>query len=202
MDTARRILAMLLVVTVPPAILYWYLIHPLARFWRRLGALKTYLLVVPASTGLGVVLYLARNSLLGADLGPNKWLAGSGLALYALSAAISLRCRKHLRLPVFVGVPEVSGGGGTGKLLQEGIYGSVRHPRYLSFALGCLGITLMCNYVGAYLVWLGSLILLLLLVPLEERELLDRFGDDYAAYRERVPAFIPRRGRQERRRRA
>lgn len=200
MDAARHILAMLLVVTVPPAILYWYLIHPLAGFWRRLGARTTYLVVVPVSTALGVALYWARHSLVGPDLGSNTWLAVSGLALYALSAAISIRCRKHLRFGIFVGVPEVTGGGGTGKLLQEGIYASVRHPRYLSFVLGCFGVSLMCNYVGAYIVWLASLILLLLLVPLEERELLDRFGEDYAAYRKRVPAFIPRLGKRDGRR--
>ena len=36
---------------------------------------------------------------------------------------------------------------------------------------------------------------LVLIVRLEERELVERFGDEYETYRERVPMFVPRRGR-------
>ena len=39
MDTTRYYLGILLVISVPPAILFWLLIHPFAGFWRnRFGA--------------------------------------------------------------------------------------------------------------------------------------------------------------------
>ena len=69
----------------------------------------------------------------------------------------------------------------------------VRHPRYLSAGLGLIGHGLFCNNVGLY-------VLLLLLVPvgwltvtLEERELVDRFGEAYRQYQREVPPLIPRR---------
>ena len=77
-------------------------------------------------------------------------------------------------------------------MIQEGIYGVVRHPRYLAVAIGTAGFAMVVNYLGVYLVWLGSVLTLLLVVPLEERELGDRFGAEYEEYRSRVPVLIPR----------
>ncbi len=78
-----------------------------------------------------------------------------------------------------------------GQLLQEGIYGVIRHPRYLSVILGTIGMALIVDYLGAYIVVLVSLVGLWLVIILEERELASRFGSAYAAYRSRVPALMP-----------
>ena len=68
----------------------------------------------------------------------------------------------------------------------------VRHPRYLAVMIGIAGYTLVVNYFGLYLLYLGSMSALLLVVILEERELAHRFGGEYSEYRSRVPALIPR----------
>ncbi len=72
---------------------------------------------------------------------------------------------------------ELTHTGTQGKLLRDGIYGMVRHPRYLSADLGLLSNALFVNYLGLYL-------LLVILIPfgyalliMEERELVDRFGE-------------------------
>ena len=72
------------------------------------------------------------------------------------------------------------------------MYGVVRHPRYLSVIVGTAGFAMFVNYVGGYLVVLGSIPALYLVVIVEERELSLRFGDAYQRYRSRVPAFFPR----------
>ena len=59
-------------------------------------------------------------------------------------------------------------------------------------AVGTLAFATFSNYLGAYLVVLAFLPALHLVVLLEERELRDRFGEEYAAYCERVPRYIPR----------
>jgi protein-S-isoprenylcysteine O-methyltransferase Ste14 len=68
----------------------------------------------------------------------------------------------------------------------------VRHPRYLSALVSLVGIALLSNYIGLY-------IFVLLLIPvgyvtmvLEERELVERFGDAYCQYQREVPRIIPR----------
>lgn len=192
MDTIRRVIGILVVISLPPALLYWFLIHPLARFWRRLGAPATLSVLLAVFVAVAALLYRSRDPLLGNDLGTNWALLGVGLGFYGLSVYIEMRCRRHLRLPILVGIPEVSRRGGPGRLLTEGIYGRVRHPRYLSVMTGMIGFCLIVNYVGVYVMILALLPVVYLLTLVEERELIDRFGDAYRAYRRRVPRLIPR----------
>jgi len=93
-----------------------------------------------------------------------------------------------------VGIPEFSKADNKGQVLSEGIYGRVRHPRYVAIMIGTLAWALFVNYVGVYVLAILTLPGLYLVAVLEERELLERFGDEYARYRERVPRFVPRLG--------
>jgi len=192
MDTTRRVLGVLLVVSVPPAILFWLLIHPFAGFWRRIGPRPTYLIAGFLFSLLVIALYLVRTTLLGPDLGPNWILLFFGCVLYSISVWISIVTRRQLDNKTFAGFPEVSPDRSKSVLLQRGIYGVIRHPRYAAVIIGVFGFAMVVNYLGSYLVVLGSIPALLLVVLFEERELADRFGAEYEEYRSRVPAFFPR----------
>ena len=124
METARRVLGILLVVGMPPAIAFWLVIHPFARWWRQLDVRVTYALLAVCMTGVGVLLFAVREPLLGRNLGTNWLLIGIGAVLYLMSVAVSLLCRRRLSLKIFAGVPEVSRAAFPGQLLQEGIYGA------------------------------------------------------------------------------
>jgi protein-S-isoprenylcysteine O-methyltransferase Ste14 len=100
--------------------------------------------------------------------------------------------KRQLKLRTFIGLQELSGADPGDRLLQEGIYGVVRHPRYLSVIVGTAGFAMFVNYVGAYLMVLASIPALFLVTILEERELAHRFGVEYEEYRSRVPAIFPR----------
>lgn len=77
-------------------------------------------------------------------------------------------------------------------LRRDGPHAWVRHPLYSGGFLILWGAAL--SPLGlATAVW-GSLYLLIG-TACEERRLLARYGQDYAAYRARVPAFVPWRGR-------
>lgn len=80
-------------------------------------------------------------------------------------------------------------------LCVEGAYRWVRHPLYASFiTLGAPGLALFLNH-WASLVWLCTLHAIWhLVIPLEERRMVDRFGDDYRAYARRTGRFVPRLG--------
>jgi len=191
MDTFRWMLGLALVVGMPPAVGAWFVVHPVAGWWRRAGVGLTYTALGMFMIASWVLLIMFRNTLLGRDLGTNWLLAGPGIILYVASAALEVRCRRHLSMKTFMGVPEVSSAGHPGRLLQEGIYGRVRHPRYLGVLIGTTGAALVANHLGVYVVVGLCLVGLWPLIVLEERELLDRFGPAYEDYRSRVPALLP-----------
>ena len=76
-----------------------------------------------------------------------------------------------------------------GRLLTEGVYSRVRHPRYVAVLIGLISVALFSNYLALYLLLPIGAAGLYVIVRLEERELLERFGDEYETYRDRVPMF-------------
>ena len=194
MDTARSWMGIFLIIALPPAVAYWCVAHPLASFWRRLGP-RWALASLLTGWGLGLWgMWLVRDWALGADLGTNLALLGPAALLYSISVFLEIKTRKHLKLKTLVGIPEFSKADNRGQVLSEGIYGRVRHPRYVAIMIGTLAWALFVNYVGVYVLAILTLPGLYLVAVLEERELLERFGDEYARYRERVPRFVPRLG--------
>lgn len=195
MDTAAYWLALVTLVTVPPFMLVWLVIHPLARFWRRVGPVRAY-----ASLGLFIfplvwILYSFRASLMKVHYGVNWLLVIPAVQILAISMIMGLIRRKHLRPSILFGLPEIRGEDGPEKLLTEGIYSLIRHPRYVEVWLALLAIALFTNYLAVYVLVVLFLPLIWIVVLLEERELRDRFGEQYVRYCARVPRFLPgRRG--------
>ena len=193
MDSVRYILGVVCVIVIPSGMLFWFLIHPLARQWRTLGPARTYLIVLPVVIALGAVVFKFRVLLLGEDLGTNWILIGIAGISYAITMWFEFQYWRHLNIATLIGVTELSRTGNeTGKLLREGIYARLRHPRYASAGLGMIGNVLLINYLGLYILFLLVIPLGLWLLALEERELVDRFGDAYRQYQREVPQLIPR----------
>lgn len=191
MDIARYIFGLITIVAVPPGFLLWYAIHPFARRWRRLGAKRTYLILMPPVVVLMALTFVVRDTLLGHNFGTHYVMLGPALLCLGCGFAIARRRRKHLRFGILAGVPEMSQSD-SGRLLTEGIYASIRHPRYVETLFVVAAYALFANYLGAYIVAAAAVPAIYLIVLLEERELRERFGDEYAEYCRRVPRFVPR----------
>lgn len=198
MNDVRYVLAVVVLVSMPPAVGLWFAIHPLAAFWRRLGAAWTYAILSVPSVALMVAAYLLRRPLLRVEFGTNWVLAGLGAICFGVAIAMGWRRRKLLTFGVLAGIPELSERQYPGRLLTEGPYAVVRHPRYVEVVLGTLGYALITNYLAIYILTALTVPALGLIVVLEERELYDRFGAAYAEYAARVPRFIPRLGGRSR----
>jgi protein-S-isoprenylcysteine O-methyltransferase Ste14 len=193
MDRVRYFLGVLNVIVLPPELLFWFVIHPWARWWRRLGPMRTYLIVVPVLIAFAALLWRVRGPLLGADLGTSWSLVAIALLLFGVMTWLEIQYWKHLSIATLVGVPELSPPEERkSRLLQDGIYRVVRHPRYLSQAIGVIANGLIINHVGMYILILALLLAGYVMTVLEERELVDRFGEAYREYQREVPRLIPR----------
>ena len=65
----------------------------------------------------------------------------------------------------------------------------MRHPLYLAHLCDLVGLTLGTGSVALFALTAVALPTGALMIWMEERELERRFGDDYRAYKQRVPLF-------------
>jgi protein-S-isoprenylcysteine O-methyltransferase Ste14 len=79
----------------------------------------------------------------------------------------------------------------TTNLVAEGAYRFIRHPMYASLLLGGLGAFLKNISYWTTLLLLVNSFALYLTARAEEKEMLIRFGREYAAYMEKTRLFIP-----------
>jgi protein-S-isoprenylcysteine O-methyltransferase Ste14 len=190
METIAYYVALITIMTIPAAGLVWFLIHPLARWWRRVGPVGTYLAIGVAVVGAMWGIYLARASLLATRFGVRTPLAIAACALFGVGSYIRAQVRRQLRAAVVLGVPEISDQD-RGRLVVEGIYSRVRNPRYVGVGLQLAAMALFANYLAPYMLVLAYIPTIYAIVLLEERELEARFGDAYREYCRKVPRFFP-----------
>ncbi len=79
-----------------------------------------------------------------------------------------------------------------GQLVTTGIYGHVRHPQYLGFLLLTLGMNVQWITILTLMLWPILVILYYRLAKEEEKEMGERFGEEYRKYKRKVPMLIPR----------
>ncbi|GMV07867.1 MAG: hypothetical protein AMXMBFR53_41420 [Gemmatimonadota bacterium] len=191
MDSVRYVFALIWLVAFP-ILLFWLALHPFVAFWRRMGVAATYATLVAGIVAGSALLYTLRGPLLSIEFGTGPVMWALTALAYAASIAVESQARKHLGIATLVGVPEVRGDARSETLLTQGIYARMRHPRYVGATLGYVASAFLANYLFLYAALPVFLFLVHTVVLLEERELLDRFGDDYRAYMDRVPRYLPR----------
>jgi protein-S-isoprenylcysteine O-methyltransferase Ste14 len=188
-------LALLVLLGLPGGVLLWLCIHPFADRWRRIGPGWTYAILLVPITALGAVVFRARHRLLAVDYGTHHGLLILGFVAALGAGLIAYRRRGLLTFAVLAGLPELSPERHPRNLLTEGIYARIRHPRYVELSLWVLAYACVANYLATWIALAALLPALYLIVVLEERELRERFGQEYADYASRVPRFIPRSAR-------
>lgn len=77
-------------------------------------------------------------------------------------------------------------------LVTDGPYRWVRHPMYSATFLAVVGFSLLTANWFIALTGLIALTLLVARTPVEERQLIEKFGDQYRQYMKRTGRFFPR----------
>jgi protein-S-isoprenylcysteine O-methyltransferase Ste14 len=77
------------------------------------------------------------------------------------------------------------------KMIMDGPYGLIRHPLYtaaLSISLGLAGLVQSVAFLSVFLIYV---ILISMLIPMEENELHNAYGEHFTAYRQKARKLIP-----------
>lgn len=79
----------------------------------------------------------------------------------------------------------------TTRLIQQGIFRWIRHPLYTSLMLLALGLLLNHLSSGAVLAFGVAFVFLFLASRIEEKENLEKFGDEYRSYQKKTKRYLP-----------
>lgn len=78
------------------------------------------------------------------------------------------------------------------RIVTTGPYRFIRHPAYLAELLGFLGIAFAFqNFIGGFFIFVFPLIAFLYRIQIEEKFLLENFGEEYALYQKKTKKIIP-----------
>ena len=78
------------------------------------------------------------------------------------------------------------------KLVTEGVYAYIRHPQYTGLFLITIGFIIQWPSLTTIIMWPILMLAYYKLAMREDLEVEEQFGEEFAAYKNRVPAFIPK----------
>ncbi len=151
------------------------------------------ILIMRMGVALPLLLVILLNifwpsSLAWAKFNPPGWLRYAGLALALLCVPliwwVFSSIGKNISETVLIKDEH--------ELVTHGAYTRVRHPLYGGALVLLMSISLVFgNWIILGYTLAGILVFRLLVIPAEEKQLLDAFGEDYECYQSRTGALLP-----------
>jgi protein-S-isoprenylcysteine O-methyltransferase Ste14 len=178
-------------------IVAWYVIrYPFERRAKRVKvvrdcrSLSEKIALTLAFIGLAILpaIYVLTGIPRGADYTPSRWTVVAGIAIFAFGLWVFRRSHKDLgrNWSVTLEIRE------NHKLVSRGLYRYIRHPMYSSFLLiGLAQAFLLPNYIAGLSGLVGFAVLFFVRVHVEERMMLDTFGEGYRVYCTKTKRIIP-----------
>ena len=129
----------------------------------------------------------------GVSLYENRWAWTPAGALFCAGLLLYKLSHTRFTLTQLGGLPEIRPDHGQQRLVTTGIRAHVRHPVYLGHLCEMLAWSLgtglaVCWALTALAIATGAV-----MINLEDKELENRFGEEYRQYRSTVPAVLPLR---------
>jgi protein-S-isoprenylcysteine O-methyltransferase Ste14 len=116
---------------------------------------------------------------------PAIFLLCAGLILYKLS-------HHHFTLAQLGGLPEILPRRQHQRLVTTGIRSHVRHPVYLGHLCEMLAWSIGTGLIVCWTLTAFAILTGAVMIAMEDRELGIRFGEQFRAYRLKVPAIVLR----------
>jgi len=171
--------------------LFWFVIHPIADSWRRMSR-SPYRLLLPIWAVLIFLLSWITWPWRTVQLYSSHWMWAPSALLLLSGLTIYARIGSNFGAHKLSGEAELRPDEHAQELVTTGLHSRMRHPIYVAhlanFSSWALGSGLLIAYM---LLAISALVTFPLMIWLEERELVARFGPSYREYQRKVP-LLPR----------
>jgi protein-S-isoprenylcysteine O-methyltransferase Ste14 len=165
--------------------LIWIPVHFATSFFRKLGLISY---IIPSATWLPLayLIYQNRNLLISYKVGLPVSLNIIGFVFFIFGSILHIWTIFLLGFLGIIGVPEISKGVKM-SIVESGPFSLVRHPTYLAHTFIFSGIFLITGATTVFIITILDVIVInSIIIPLEEKELLGRFGKSYELYKKKV----------------
>ncbi|HDZ62190.1 MAG TPA: isoprenylcysteine carboxylmethyltransferase family protein [Nitrospirae bacterium] len=189
----------IIMVIVVSWIVFKYIVPKNFKEWRNFGLIQAFIIALYAEMyGFPLTIYLL-TSFLGFDI---PWLHvkghlwaslfgwGDGMAMVEMIVGYAF---VFLGISLIVrGWKQVYEAQKTDRLVTEGIYSYVRHPQYTGIYLAIFGQLIHWPTIPTLVLFPVIVVAYYALARKEEKVMINRFGDEYRTYAEKVPMFFPK----------
>jgi protein-S-isoprenylcysteine O-methyltransferase Ste14 len=192
MMSVNETVALITIILWPVVPLFWIPVHGLSRFFKKLG-IFTYIMPLVTWLPLAYAIYFNSDFMLRFTIQMPVVVNIIGIVLLTIGTILQLWTGKLLGLLGLMGLPEISTKQES-QIVARGAFAIVRHPTYLAHTLMFFGIFMMTEVITVgILTFLDFVIVNAVIIPLEEKELLNRFGKEYEEYQKLVSRkFFPK----------
>jgi protein-S-isoprenylcysteine O-methyltransferase Ste14 len=172
---------------------FWLLIHPRAEYWRSRQR-SPYRTLLPLWMATWVIAAAITAPWRKEILYKTNWTWIPAFVLFCLGVILYKLAGSEFSLAQLGGLPEVLPNHGQQRLATAGIRARVRHPVYLGHLCEMLAWSVGTGLVVCWLLTGLAIVMGVAMIRMEDEELEKRFGQEYSAYRNNVPAILPRLG--------
>jgi len=169
---------------------FWLLIHPRVEYWRSRPR-SPYRILLPAWIAMWLLLAAVTAHWRDLTIYHRWWCWIPAVALFCAGLSLYRLSGSGFSPAQLGGMPEVLPDHRQQRLVTTGIRAHVRHPVYLGHLCEMLawsaGTSLaVCWVLTAFAIVTGAV-----MIRMEDKELENRFGEEYRQYRSTVPAVLP-----------
>jgi protein-S-isoprenylcysteine O-methyltransferase Ste14 len=170
---------------------FWLLIHPRVDYWR-LREGSPHRLLLPVWMGMWIVLGVITAPWRHVVLYSARWTWIPAIALFAAGLWFYKNSGKQFSCAQLSGLAELQPERHEQRLVTSGIRSRIRHPVYLGHLCEMLAWSIGTGLVVGYGLTGFAMITGAIMIRWEDAELETRFGGKFRAYREKVPALLPK----------
>jgi protein-S-isoprenylcysteine O-methyltransferase Ste14 len=189
-------LALMMLMMWPAIPMILIQLHIVPSFWRKLGV-WTYLVWLLEWLPIAYIIRSFQDVLLQSEINVNLAIIVIGVLFVVGGITLHAWTAKLLGIKSTIGYTELKpeDDANNGKLIMSGPFSVVRHPSYGAHSLILVGTFLITGIIAVGIMTLIDLLIAYFVtMELEERELLERFGEQYEKYRMQIPKFFPKIG--------